>query len=666
MPAPRKTGQSPLWEIVWIAIFFLFFFQLLSDLVESTYAFGLLQTGIPVEVVSILLIFSPLALLFFPRQASREFLLVTGELLLFSRAASVLLDTRGKMLLSGFGVALFLVFFPVLLWQLRRKGENSLAVRLGAGLALASGLLILLRTLQSGNDISGQGVFRWLPWALALAAGAVLPKMLKAVDTPAVRTAPVARRGVLVRVLGLSLGISSVFVLLYFAFASPGVIARWSGMSYPATIFIAAFSLGLFFFLWMASPAFRADLTPALVVGWNLLFIGALALALRAYQVPFPAAAGAYPLIEPPVSPAAPALLAAALALHPILFIDFALLSRALQVEAPSIRMLGWGFSLGSFYLLLLILAQVFTSVYDYVPVLGPLMRDRFWLVYAAAGVTLILSALLVNAACYRLPARLPGMRALPALAAALALVAAPVLAATLTAARPAPPAQTNTLRVLSYNVQQGYNAAGQKDFAGQLEAIRRAGADVIGLAESDLARISGGNSDLVRYIADQLGLHAYYGPRTVSGTFGVALLSRYPIHNPETFYLYSDGEQTAAIQAQIVAGGQTFNLLVTHLGNDGPLIQQQQVLQQLSGRQNVIAMGDFNFHPGGEQYLQTVKRLDDAWQEAGERQVQPPGLAVERRIDHIFISPGLRVSHAAYLDPGASDHPMILAEIDW
>ncbi len=665
MAFPPKAGRQTAAEIALFSILFLFFLQLLTGLVESTYAFGLLQTGIPVEIASILLIFSPLALLFFSRRAPRGVLLATGELALLSRAAAVMVDARGKMLLSGVGAGMFLVFFPLLLWRQGRKSDNAGMVRLGAGLALGVGLSALLRAMQSGNDISEFGAYRLIAWTLALAGGLLLPGVLRASNVPELKAPPVARRGSFVRVAGLCVGIISIFVLLYFAFAAPGVIARWSGTEYSAMLLTVAGVTGLFMFAWLAWADFRAWLSPVSVVAWNLLFAAALTLGLRGFQVTFPAFPGGYPFSEPEAGALARYMLAAALALHPVLYVDFALLTRALQTEAPSIRSLGWGFSLGSLFLLGMILAQVFTTVYDYIPALGPLMRDRFWMVYAAGGLALILAVLMVGESSYRLPVRLPGVQPLPALAVALILAFGPFLPAALTVAHPAPAPQAATsLRVLTYNIQQGYDAQGQKALDSQLAAIRAANADVIGLEESDMARIANGNSDVVRYVADRLGLYSYYGPRTVTGTFGIALLSRYPIRNPETFYLYSTGEQTAGIHAQITANGRTFNVLVTHLGNDGPLAQQQQTLEEADGMENVILMGDFNFRPNGEQYLETVARLDDAWLEAGQRTLTPASLDAGRRIDHIFISPALDVTRAEYADPGASDHPLMLVEI--
>jgi endonuclease/exonuclease/phosphatase family metal-dependent hydrolase len=247
-----------------------------------------------------------------------------------------------------------------------------------------------------------------------------------------------------------------------------------------------------------------------------------------------------------------------------------------------------------------------------------------------------------------------------------LGLAAAAVLAVVLTSAHPSPAADKTSLRILTYNIQQGYSLTGEKDFASQLAVIRLANPDVIGLEETDNARVAGGNSDVVRYMADRLNMYAYYGPSTVTGTFGEALLSRYPIQNAQVFFMYSKGEQTAAIQAQIAVGGKTFNMLVTHLGNDGPLIQQQQLLQRLAGKKDVIAVGDFNFRPYEDQFKLTTGVLEDAWTASADPQVLPPGQDLNDRIDYVYLTPGTQVSSTEYLGKGPSDHPAMLAEIKW
>ena len=61
-----SSGRTKL-RVLFYGILLLFFFQLITDFFQAIYAFGLLGTGIPVEMVSLLLMFSPLALLAFPR-----------------------------------------------------------------------------------------------------------------------------------------------------------------------------------------------------------------------------------------------------------------------------------------------------------------------------------------------------------------------------------------------------------------------------------------------------------------------------------------------------------------------------------------------------------------------------------------------------------------------
>ena len=62
-------------QALFLGIVFLFLLQTISDFIESIYAFGLLQTSFTIEIVSILLFFAPLALLFFRRGVKRPVLL---------------------------------------------------------------------------------------------------------------------------------------------------------------------------------------------------------------------------------------------------------------------------------------------------------------------------------------------------------------------------------------------------------------------------------------------------------------------------------------------------------------------------------------------------------------------------------------------------------------
>ena len=85
------------------------------------------------------------------------------------------------------------------------------------------------------------------------------------------------------------------------------------------------------------------------------------------------------------------------LLLSPVVLLDFSLLAAELAERMPAPRKLAGGFSLAALFFLLVVFAQVFTTVYDYIPVVGPWFRDRFWLVFLIAGLGMALPVLAVR-----------------------------------------------------------------------------------------------------------------------------------------------------------------------------------------------------------------------------------------------------------------------------
>lgn len=650
-------------EVMLYGLLFLFFFQLIADFVEAVYAFGLLQTGIPTEIVSVLLLFSPFLLFFIPARSANRLLLGLGALVLAARLAEPLLDTRGRMLTSGVGVSAFMLLFPLLLSRIGREQGDEAAPSMGAGLTLGVALSILFRALHSGSDLSTWGWYQAIGWLLTAMAAFFFYRRFGVVR-PVAETEQGERPRSSVKVIGLSLGWAAVLVLLYFAFTAPNVVARWTGENYFVILALLLASLEIYALALAGKVGILERLNPALLWGGNLLFVLSLVLTILAHQVRFPTDPGGYPLSEPQAPAWATISLAVMLILSPLILLDFLLFVRQAAKLRLTLRSLGVGFTLAALYILVMIFAQVFTTVYDYIPLVGPFFRDKFWLVFLVAGIALLLPLLLLERRTWDLKGiTLPG--ALPLFVVVAAAVA--LAGAFLSSARPAPaPSQGRSLRILTYNVQQGYSESGLKNFDGQLELIRSVKPDLIGLQETDTNRIAGGNNDLVRYFADRLNYHAYYGPKTVVGTFGIALLSRYPIQNPRTFYMYSEGEQTATIHAQISVGGVTFNVFVTHLGNGGPIVQQQAILKEVAGKENVLLMGDFNFRPTTEQYRLTRQFLEDAWLLKWPSGVDDQGVNPVDRIDQVFVSAAVKVKDARFIYSPASDHPALWVEIEW
>ncbi len=643
-----KTFVAKHSETIVYAVFFLFFLQLIADFVEGIYAFGLLGTSIPPEIASVVLLFSPLALLAWRKGMGERPFHILSILILLTRLGETMLDTRGRMLLAGVGVAAWLIWFPALLWRLSRR-EDAATTPLTTGLISAVALSALLRVLGHGSDLSMTGGGQLIGWLLAVATAVLLFTQSPNYSITPSPAHPTTQSSIHQSLIPSTLGLTSALILLYFAFASPNVMARWTGASYPAIVIVMALALGGLALLMATRPHWLANLSAGALGAWNGLFVLSLTTAVFVQQVRFPADPGGYPLYE---TPATTLPLYLALLLFPVIFVDFGLYARAVVAQRPSLPALGGAFALAGLFLLIMIFAHVFTTVYDYIPVVGPFFRDKFWLAYLVPGLGLALplAAVKRKRIAWRIsPAVAGGLGAIGLLAAAAVFV---------TAARPAARAGGTAVRVLTYNVQQGYSEDGSRNFAGQLDLIRSLDADIIGLQESDTNRIAGGNADLVRFFADALDMVSYYGPNTVPGTFGIALLSKYPIENPRTFFMYSEGEQTAAIEAQVAIGGQTYSIFVTHLGNGGPIIQQEAILEAAAGRESIILMGDFNFRPGGEQYALTTAVFDDAWLRKWPDGVDDQGHDPADRIDHIFISPNIQVTDVEYIFSPASDHP--------
>jgi len=659
------TKRHALLSSALYGILFLFFFQLIADFIEAVYAFGLLGTRIPVEVVSVILLFSPALLLLVRRGLPDRALFLLGQGILVSRVAEAMLDTRGRMIVSGLGVACFLIFLPAWLGKLGEQQEAHSGSLLSAGLAVGILLAVLLKGPGAGFDLSTDHELQGIGWLLGAVASVLLflvcqpERMVRAVEPGALDEGASTSR-----TLGLALGLTSGLLMCYLAFAAPNVIARWTGESSVVVVGVMVAALSVFALLTTLVPRLATWMTCRALVTWNALFVLALVSTILAHQIRFPPDPNAYPLPEPPATVWQHLLLVLTLALFPVIVVDLRLYARDLVRARPSLRKLGLAFAVCSLFLFLVVLAQILTTVYDYVPVVGPLLRNRFWLVYLVVGAALTLPMLLVQPRGNSARLAHAERWMFPAAVAALSLAAS--LGWVMTAARPAAqPEGRDTVRICTYNIQQGYDEWGQKNYDGQLELLRHADADIIGLQESDTNRIAGGNADIVGYLASKLNLYSYYGPKTVPGTFGIALLSRYPIDDPRTLYLYSEGEQTAMIEAKIRVGTTILHVVVTHLGNDGPMAQQQAVLKAVAGQKNVVLMGDFNFEPDTAQYRLTTEALVDAWLQQWPWGVDGQGKRFDQRIDHIFATPGTAINDAEYITAPESDHPALVAEME-
>lgn len=232
--------------------------------------------------------------------------------------------------------------------------------------------------------------------------------------------------------------------------------------------------------------------------------------------------------------------------------------------------------------------------------------------------------------------------------------------------------ANPSSLRVMTYNMQAGNDDSAELAYQRQLALIRRVSPDLVALQESDTARISLNNNDYVRYFADNLGYYSYYGPTPLAGSFGTAILSRYPLLNPQVLFSYSDSDEIGTTRVEIELGGRRFTVYNVHPDGSGTakLAWAQTLLADAEGKPNVIMLGDFNTRKTDPAYRLFDEVYRNAWTSVYPSEISADGIDMSgrNRIDHIFLSPPLKARSPQYILPpeSATDHPVHWTDIVW
>lgn len=246
------------------------------------------------------------------------------------------------------------------------------------------------------------------------------------------------------------------------------------------------------------------------------------------------------------------------------------------------------------------------------------------------------------------------------------------------------PPA--DPIRVLVYNIHAGKDAEGVWNLDRVAAIVRDAGVDVALLQEVDRGTERSGAEDQPAVLRDLSGLDAVFG-RTLDyqgGEYGIAVLSAVPVVDRAITPMAVDPPQERAggsyeprgiLRATLeMPGGTPLHVLNTHLdasGADHYRIQEVAQLVRLADSLRaaggaVMLGGDLNAEPDSEVIgVLTAAGWRDAWAECGAGDgLTFPAAAPVKRIDYLFVSPGLRCTAARVLDSTASDHRGLLVEL--
>jgi endonuclease/exonuclease/phosphatase family metal-dependent hydrolase len=217
----------------------------------------------------------------------------------------------------------------------------------------------------------------------------------------------------------------------------------------------------------------------------------------------------------------------------------------------------------------------------------------------------------------------------------------------------------------MTFNIRHAEGLDGHVDIRRIIAELQKARPDVIALQEVDRFQWRSGWQDQVRIISSALNMNYQFSPSIVKGfsQYGNALLSRYPLLDPQVIPLPGIKEKRSVLTAKLNVNGTPVTVMVTHLGVTLKDRQMQMprlmdVIRAVHGPK--IIMGDFNMpedHPLMASLKAAVSKI--------HLQTPEPTVIHGREIDHIFSD--LPASEPARIQiTHASDHTPVLIDISF
>ena len=223
-------------------------------------------------------------------------------------------------------------------------------------------------------------------------------------------------------------------------------------------------------------------------------------------------------------------------------------------------------------------------------------------------------------------------------------------------------------VRVMSYNLHQGFDTSGRLDMEALAQVIESESPDIIAFQEISRGWAIDGSFDMLPWLSQRLDMTYVWGP-TADSVWGNAILSRFPIIESTTYPMPNNDQlllKRGFTEALIdIGNGERIAVIGTHLhhtidGADQRQSQLQALHNFVKGRSNLVLLGDLNAEPDhSEINLLRQAGLVDTYDQAG---FGNPGITWDfpgdqRRIDYIWVSSDLIASDFSVIESRASDH---------
>ncbi len=234
------------------------------------------------------------------------------------------------------------------------------------------------------------------------------------------------------------------------------------------------------------------------------------------------------------------------------------------------------------------------------------------------------------------------------------------------------PSSTTDTVRILAYNIHHGEGMDSVVDLERIADVIRSVGADLVTLQEVDSVVDRTGRVDQAAVLGRLTGMTPVFGRFMPyqGGSYGMALLSAWPIIETENILLPDGDEPRSALTAVVrsPASGRALRIVGIHLyRTESERVAQAEALMARLARDTLptILAGDFNSEPR----TAVMSRLSEEWSivpKNGDRLTYASFDPV-REIDFALLRPRDRftvVRHWLLDEPVISDHRPIVIDL--
>jgi endonuclease/exonuclease/phosphatase family metal-dependent hydrolase len=207
--------------------------------------------------------------------------------------------------------------------------------------------------------------------------------------------------------------------------------------------------------------------------------------------------------------------------------------------------------------------------------------------------------------------------------------------------------ASAQELKVMSYNIHHGANAANIDRLDSMAMFIKESGADLIGLQEVDSVCKRSGNIDQMKRLGELTGMYfafvrhlAYDG-----GAYGQGLLSRYPIadiqnHRITLLKKNAEKDSRALLSVMVTLPGKrkvSFSSVHFALDAESRMIQSEETINYLKNKKiPVILTGDLNSEPDKPEILNLQKYFATTDK---VNLLTYPEDKPKKKIDYIFVN---------------------------